>query len=137
MIINGYKIEPYANLNYANLYSANLLGSDLRGADLTGANLRVANLRGVDLTCADLRGADLTCADLRDANLCGADLSKTGLRIHQADFYTAYIMPDMIRIGCQYHTKEKWATFTDDEISLMSPRALEWWTENKRFVLAD
>lgn len=35
MIVNGYEIEPYADLSWA----------DLRGADLREANLRGANLR--------------------------------------------------------------------------------------------
>ena len=56
-VINGYTIEPVANLR----------GADLRRADLFGANLRRADLRGADLRRADLFEADLFGADLRGA----------------------------------------------------------------------
>ena len=51
-IINGYSIEPGANLRGANLIGANLRGANLTGADLTGANLMCANLTGANLTSA-------------------------------------------------------------------------------------
>jgi len=41
MEVNGYKIEPGANLE-----SAYLTGANLRGADPTGANLSGADLEG-------------------------------------------------------------------------------------------
>lgn len=46
MIVNGYKIEPDANLRDANLFGADLRGLDLRGADLRGADLRLAQVKG-------------------------------------------------------------------------------------------
>ena len=79
MIVNGYKIEPCANLSYAdlsdadlyraNLYRANLYGANLTGADLSYANLYDANLYGANLTGADLSYADLCRANLYRANL--------------------------------------------------------------------
>ena len=45
--VNGYTIEP---------------GANLEGADLSGANLYEANLSRADLSHADLSGADLTQA---------------------------------------------------------------------------
>jgi len=57
--VNGYTIEPGADLREA----------DLRGAKLTGA------FRGADLTGADLTGADLTVADLTVANLTKVKLN--------------------------------------------------------------
>ena len=59
MIVNGYKIEPCANLSYANLSYANL----------SSANLYRANLYGANLTGADLSYADLCRANLYRANL--------------------------------------------------------------------
>ncbi len=38
MIVNGYTIEPGADLRGANLREANLRAADLRGADLRDAN---------------------------------------------------------------------------------------------------
>ena len=44
MEVNGYTIEPGANLLVADLTGANLEGADLRGANLTGADLSRADL---------------------------------------------------------------------------------------------
>ena len=54
MIVNGYKIEPcanlsYADLSYADLYRANLSSADLTGADLSDADLYRANLYRANL----------------------------------------------------------------------------------------
>ena len=48
MEVNGYKIEPGANLAGANLIKADMDGADLTGADLTGANLKDVYLNGAD-----------------------------------------------------------------------------------------
>ena len=66
MEINGYTIEPGADLSGANLYGAYLHGADLHAADLRGANLRGANLRNANLIGANLRGAKLRGAKLID-----------------------------------------------------------------------
>ena len=95
MRLNGYEIEPGADLRGAYLDGADLRGADLRrayldGAHLSRADLRRANLDGAHLSRADLRradlsrayldGADLTAADLRGANLFGANLRGANLR---------------------------------------------------------
>ena len=56
--VNGYDIEP---------------GADLSGADLQDANLRNANLSGADMTDADLNNANLQDADLSGADLTNAN----------------------------------------------------------------
>ena len=95
-IVNGYKIEPFANLSEANLSRANLYGANLYGANLSEANLIGANLSEADLSEANLRGADLRGADLRGADLManlswanpsGADLS--GANLSHANLYGA------------------------------------------------
>jgi uncharacterized protein YjbI with pentapeptide repeats len=45
--VNGYKIEPGADLTGADLTGADLTGADLTGADLTAVNFYRANLEGV------------------------------------------------------------------------------------------
>ena len=57
--VNGYTIEPGANLEGAKLFLANLTKANLLVADLTGVDLRGANLEGADLTGANLGGAFL------------------------------------------------------------------------------
>ena len=42
--VNGYKIEPRANLTGADLFRANLAGSDLAGRYLTYADLQGATM---------------------------------------------------------------------------------------------
>ena len=104
MIVNGYKIEPSANLYEANLiganlYEANLIGANLIGANLIGANLIGANLYEANLIGANLIGANLSGADLGGANLSGANLSGAYLRgadlrganLYEANLYWAYL----------------------------------------------
>ncbi len=97
----------------ANLYDANLCGANLHGANLHGANLRDANLHG---------------ANLRDANLHGA---KNAPIIINMGFPWDVIISGtgMMRIGCQNHSVEAWNNFTNEEISAMDSKALEFWKQ--------
>lgn len=103
---------------------ANFRGADLQGADLWNA----------DLWNADLRGADLQGADLRGVNLRGAKNSPliiTGLR------WVVYISgTGMMRIGCQNHSIEHWANFSDELIDLMDSYALEFWKQHKEMLMS-
>ena len=74
-IVNGYRIEP----------GADLIGADLAGASLLGANLNSANLEGADLTGAYLVQADLRHADLRGATLTRAVLAGADFREAKVD----------------------------------------------------
>ena len=96
-----------------------LYGADLRDANLYDANLRDANLRDANLYGADLRGADLR----------GAAIVIYGMT------WTIQIAKNHIRIGCQSHSLEKWINFTDDEIDSMHSDALNFWKENKEFII--
>ena len=78
--VNGYTIEPGADLSGADLSGANLTDANLSGANLSGANLSGANLSGRNLSGADLSGADLSGADLSRARLTRADLTRANLR---------------------------------------------------------
>jgi len=138
-------------LRGADLSYADLSGADLSGADLSGANLRGADLRGANLSYADLSDADLSGADLSEANLCGAllrgaDLSEAnlcGALLRDADLiiitwmhWTVYITTEHIRIGCQAHSLKAWKGFSDDEISAMDSKALDFWKENKSMIIS-
>jgi len=59
MEVNGYTIEPGANLTGAILNCADLSGADLSGADLSWATLHIANLSGANLFGANLRGTTM------------------------------------------------------------------------------
>ena len=108
-----------AVLDKIGLYGADLRGADLRGADLRGADLRDAYLHGADLYGADLRGADLL----------GAAIVIYGM------MWPIQITKNCIKIGCQSHTLDDWVDFDDDKISKMHDNALEFWKENKDFII--
>ena len=112
-----------------------IAANSLRDADLRGANLRYADLSGADLRYADLRCADLSDANLSGANLSGADLSGANLIIITWSFWTTYITPGYIRIGCQSHDLESWKNFNDDQIADMDSRALDFWKQNKELIV--
>ena len=100
---------------------ANLCNAALHGADLHGANLRGANLYG-----ADLYGANLHGANLRGANLLAfGDMAH--VKTIQADTWQIGYTHDIMQIGCQRHLITDWWAFSDDEISRMDSKALEWW----------
>ena len=80
--VNGYKIEPGANLTgglfgEADLTGANLTGANLKGVYLERADLTEVNLRGANLHLANFYMAYLERADLSGANLSGAYLTGT------------------------------------------------------------
>ena len=112
------------------LHGANLRGADLRGANLGGAYLRDADLGGADLGGADLRGAYLGGANLRGERLTKEPMQIIGL------FWFVLITQQYMSIGCQRHTHEEWAAFTDDDISEMHDNSLEFWKANREFLLA-
>jgi uncharacterized protein YjbI with pentapeptide repeats len=133
-----------ANLSGANLYGADLYRADLSGADLSGANLYWANLRGAnlygaDLYRADLSGANLSGANLYWANLRGADLS--GEKLKHAPLFVSNLRWEItitdgyLTIGCQRHTHDQWAQFSDDEISQMESNASAFWATWKQPLL--
>ena len=111
------------------LYGANLYGADLYGADLYGADLYGADLYGANLGGANLGGANLGGANLGGANLGGAAIVIYGMK------WTIQIAKNHIRIGCQSHSLGKWINFTDDEIDNMHSDALNFWKENKEFII--
>ena len=128
-----------ADLSDTNLSDTNLSGADLRGADLFGANLSGANLSGADLFGADLRGADLRGANLSGADLFGANLSGANLlcsgdmifvKTLQIEKWKIAYTSNVIQIGCQIHTIEKWAKWETEVgkkwISKMDKEALDW-----------
>ena len=101
--------------------------------DKSGAVLRYFDadtLSGSDLSGSDLSGANLHYANLSDADLRGADLI-----IITWSYWTTYITKGHIRIGCRFHTLAEWREFSDDEISAMDSRALDFWKMNKELII--
>ena len=90
--VNGYTIEPGANLRNANLSGCVYEGAEspdgtyfpnsamvvegAKSSELKGANLEGADLYGASLFGMDLRGANLSRADLRLVHACDAKFAK-------------------------------------------------------------
>lgn len=113
----------------SNMWEVDLRNADLRWEDLSMAELFRADLRDVDLSNAVLRKAKLTGASMSGAILPATD------RILELPKWRPHIQQDWIRIGCQYHTTEEWANFTDEQISVMDYRALDWWLKHRDLIL--
>ena len=124
-----------ADLRYADLSSADLRYADLRYADLSSADLRYANLRYADLSSADLSYANLSSADLRYANLDGEKISKNPLSVVGLHYW-CLISDGFMRLGCKRFTHAEWSAFSDEQISDMDSRALEFWRQWKAPLLA-
>ena len=104
-------------------------GDSLREANLQGANLQGANLQWANLQWADLQGANLQGANLQGANLPTDVIRIDGMR------WDVTILYGYMRIGCQHHHVDDWDKFTNDEISKMDSKALEFWQANKQKLI--
>ncbi|MBT8085988.1 MAG: pentapeptide repeat-containing protein [Woeseia sp.] len=80
------------------------------------ANLDGAYLRGADLDGAYLRGAIGNCMEIITT---------------QTDRWTITRTADVMQIGCQRHSIERWWAFSDRQIEAMDENALEWWRKWK------
>lgn len=79
----------------------------------------------------------MTGADLSESYLEGVNLPKDVIYIKSEDWYwSAIVMHDYIRIGCQYHATSAWEAFSDDEIAKMDNDTSAFWLENKHKIMA-
>ena len=135
-----------SNLSYSNLSYSNLRGSDLRGVDLRGSDLRGVDLSYSNLSNSDLSYSDLSYSDLSNSDLSYSDLSNSNLRgvigngieikSLQIGTYLVSYHKDILNIGCQTHTLDKWINFTDEEIYAMDiGKSLDWWKLNKDILV--
>ena len=89
-----------------------------------------------DLSGADLRGAYLYGADLYGAVIDGEKITKTPIQIPIGLTYIALITDSFMRLGCKRYLHAEWAAFSDDQISKMDSKALEFWKVWKAPLLA-
>ncbi len=129
------------NLEGANLCHANLQNAKLYDVNLQGANLRNASLYNANLEGSNLRHANLEGANLRHAKLEGAIYNKNvkfgktpPIQILNLRWWV-FILKNHIQIGCEFHSKDEWKNFTDNEISVMHSKALEFWGKYKNLIL--
>ena len=98
--VNGYTIEPGADLQGADLSEA-----DLREANLERAGLAGANLAGNDLTRANLVGADLTGANFASAIL--ACSNRDGV-VNEDTIWPDEIAPENAVEDARWALREAW-----------------------------
>jgi len=103
-------------------------------ADMRYANMRGANMRGADMSGANMSGANMRYADMSGADMSGVVGNSKELKSMQLEKYMIVFTSDILCIGCQQHTIEEWASFTDKKISKMDDGALEWWNKWKDFI---
>ena len=135
-----------SNLIGSDLSYSNLIGSDLRDSNLSDSNLSYSNLSYSNLSYSNLIGSNLSYSNLSDSNLRGSDLSYSDLRCVigngrevkslQIGTYLVSYHKDILNIGCQTHTLDKWINFTDEEIDAMDKgTSLDWWKLNKDILV--
>lgn len=121
-----------------NRYNGNVIKEvkKLRGSDLSYSDLSYSNL-----SYSDLRGSDLRGCNLRDSDLRGSDLRRVigngkEIKSLQIGTYLVSYHKDILNIGCQSHTLDKWINFTDEEIDAMERGiSLDWWRLNKDILV--
>jgi len=72
------------------------------------------------------------CGDARvfgNAKVSSSPICISGLLWHIT------IADEHIQIGCKVHLKTEWRDFTDEQISALDPRALDFWTKNKGLIM--
>lgn len=115
-------------------------------ANLYGATLSRAHLSDSTLSMADLSGANLSRANLYGANLSGANLSgatwREGVVIERHPLiingliYRIAILDNHMRIGCEFHSLEEWASFDNRAIAEMDGKtALKFWGQFRDVLL--
>ena len=100
-----------------------------------GLAVRWAFKNDASLSDANLSDANLRHADLSGANLRGAHGVNDHVKCIQIDTYPITYTAEIIQIGCQRHTHQEWAEFTDSQIRAMDgTKALAWWTKYKTWL---
>ena len=138
---SGAVIKEVTSLSNSNLSYSNLSNSDLRGSNLSYSNLRGNNLRGSDLRDSNLSNSDLSYSNLSNSDLRGSNLRNiigNGKEVKslQIGTYMVSYHKDILNIGCQSHTLDRWISFTDEEIDAMDKgTSLDWWKLNKDILV--
>jgi len=115
------------DLRYANFSHVNLTGADLNGTNLIGANFSRVNLKDAYLNHVNLTGANLSGAHFGNNKLNKCIGNGKEIKTIQTNRYWVVYTKDIMQIGCENHTIDKWFQFSDDRISKMDDDALEWW----------
>ena len=130
-VIKEVESLSHSNLSYSNLSNSNLSNSNLSYSDLSYSNLSNSNLSYSNLSNSNLRGSDLSNSDLRGVIGNGREIKSLQIGTYLVSYHK-----DILNIGCQSHTLDKWINFTDEEIDAMNKgTSLDWWKLNKDILV--
>ena len=88
------------------------------------------------LSNSDLSNSNLSNSDLRGSNLSNIIGNGKEVKSLQIGIYLVSYHKDILNIGCQSHTLDKWIAFTDEEIDAMDKgTSLDWWKLNKDILV--
>ena len=110
---------------------------EVPGDNLQDANLRGAKMQEANLQDAKLHGVNLQGANLLGANLLGAIIDGEKVKVQPVVIssfkYFIMITDSRMRIGCQVHTHDEWATMSDNRIPYHD---IEAWHAHRDMLLA-
>ena len=88
------------------------------------------------LSNSNLSYSNLSNSDLRGSNLRNIIGNGKEVKSLQIGTYMVSYHKDILNIGCQSHTLDRWISFTDEEIDAMDKgTSLDWWKLNKDILV--
>ena len=133
---SGAVIKEVTSLSYSDFRDSDFRDSNLRGSDLRGSDLSYSDLRGSDLRGSNLSYSNLSYSDLRGSDLRNIIGNGKEVKSLQIGTYMISYHKDILNIGCQSYTLDRWISFTDEEIDAMDEgTSLDWWKLNKDILV--
>ena len=123
--------------------------ADFSGSDFSGSNFRNSNFSGSDFSDSDFRNSSFRYSDFSGSNSRNSNFKNSNWensrhqykignmrewKSMQLDTYMIVFNKRIMAIGCQQYTIDEWKQFTDEKISEMDKKSLEWWNKWKDFI---
>jgi hypothetical protein len=131
LIKRGLTIEKIRNKDFSE--------ADFSEADFSRADFSRADFSRANFWRADFSEANFSRADFWRANFWRADFNSTigngkNIITIQTPIWNIVIYSNRMQIGCENHSILEWMRFTDDVISGMNSKALEFWKIYKPII---
>lgn len=135
-----------ANLDLANAYKSNFSVATLKDTTcynviFDAANFATAGLDRVNFTFANLRNVNFDNAMISDCKFDIANMNYA--RGNNSDIISMHLEKwdvvihkdtEMMFIGCEGRTFDKWKGLSDTSINMMDCEALVWWRKHKEWI---
>ena len=112
----------YATFDKTDLYNTLFINATFKHASLRNVNLTNANLRNTNFSHCSLYNSTLT-----NVNLQGTIGNMQQIKSFQIEKYPIAYTAELIQIGHECHTIDKWNNYSDAIIATMDYDALKWW----------